>query len=45
VTKKIDKAYSDELVTIKTIEDINKVNKGLDTIDTTSWAISLLAIL
>jgi putative ABC transport system permease protein len=45
VTKMIDKTYPDELVTIKTIEDFNKVNKGLETIDTASWAISLLAIL
>jgi putative ABC transport system permease protein len=45
VTKSIESQYTDELVTIKTIEDFNKVNKGLETIDTASWAISLLAIL
>lgn len=45
ITKNIEDTYTDELTTIKSIEDFNKVNKGLDTIDTASWAISLLAII
>lgn len=45
VTKSIEEVYPDELTTVKSIEDFNKVNKGLETIDTASWAISLLAIL
>lgn len=45
VTKNIENAYTDELTTVKSVEDFNKVNKGLNTIDTASWAISLLAIL
>ncbi|NYB53047.1 MAG: ABC transporter permease [Methanobacteriaceae archaeon] len=45
VTSSIEKNYTDELVTIKTVADFNRVNKGLETIDTASWAISLLAIL
>jgi len=45
VTSNVESKYPQELVTIKTIEDFNRVNKGLDTIDTASWAISLLAIL
>lgn len=45
VTSNVENNYTNELVTIKTIEDFNRVNKGLDTIDTAAWAISLLAIL
>ncbi|MGZ7044599.1 MAG: ABC transporter permease [Methanobacterium sp.] len=45
VTKAIEDAYPEELTTVKSIEDFNKVNKGLETIDTAAWAISLLAIL
>jgi len=44
VTKNIEKTYPD-LVTIKTADDFNKVNVGLDVIQSASWAISLLAIL
>jgi putative ABC transport system permease protein len=44
VTKRIDDAYPNELMTIKSLEDFGKVNSGLQTIDTASWAISLLAI-
>ncbi|MCC7560489.1 MAG: ABC transporter permease [Methanobacterium sp.] len=45
ITSKVEGNYTDELVTIKTIEDFNRVNKGLETIDSAAWAISLLAIL
>ncbi len=45
ITTSIEKTYTDELTTVKSIEDFNKVNKGLETIDTAAWAISLLAIL
>ncbi|OPY27123.1 MAG: macrolide transporter ATP-binding /permease protein [Methanobacterium sp. PtaU1.Bin242] len=44
VTQKIEDSYPD-LVTIKTADDFNKVNVGLDVIQSASWAISLLAIL
>lgn len=44
VTKKIDDTYKNELMTIKSLEDFGKVDSGLKTIDTASWAISLLAI-
>ncbi len=44
VTDQIDKTYDKELMTIKSLEDFGKVNSGLATIDTASWAISLLAI-
>jgi putative ABC transport system permease protein len=45
VTAQVDAKYSDELSTIKSVEEFNNVNKGLDTIDTATWAISVLAIL
>jgi putative ABC transport system permease protein len=45
VTSNIEKTYSNELTTIKSVDDFNRVNKGLSSIDTASWAISLLAIL
>jgi putative ABC transport system permease protein len=45
VTSNIEKNYSNELTTIKSVDDFNRVNKGLSSIDTASWAISLLAIL
>lgn len=44
ITKLIDDTYPKELMTIKSMEDFNKVDSGLKTIDTASWAISLLAI-
>jgi putative ABC transport system permease protein len=44
VTKRIDDAYTNELMTVKSLEDLGKVESGLKTIDTASWAISLLAI-
>jgi putative ABC transport system permease protein len=44
LTKKIDEKYKNELMTIKSLEDVEKVDSGLKTIDTASWAISLLAI-
>ncbi len=45
VTKRIEDVYPNELVTIKSLEEFSKVDKGLETIDTVSWAISLLAII
>ena len=44
VTKRIDDDYTNELMTVKSLEDLGKVESGLKTIDTASWAISLLAI-
>jgi putative ABC transport system permease protein len=45
VTDSIENTYSNKLTTIKSVDDFNRVNKGLSSIDTASWAISLLAIL
>lgn len=45
VTKRIDNTYLNELMTVKSLEDLGKVESGLKTIDTASWAISLLAII
>lgn len=45
VTNLVDEKYSNELTTIKSVEEFNKVNKGLSTIETATWAISVLAIL
>lgn len=44
VTKRVDNAYINELMTVKSLEDLGKIESGLKTIDTASWAISLLAI-
>lgn len=44
VTKGIDNTYVKELMTVKSLEDLGKVESGLKTVDTASWAISLLAI-
>jgi len=44
VTDRIDDTYINELMTVKSLEDLGKVESGLKTIDTASWAISLLAI-
>jgi putative ABC transport system permease protein len=44
VTKSIEDKYGNDLTTIASLEDLQSVNQGLDTIDTASWAISLLAI-
>lgn len=44
VTNRIDDTYPKELMTIKSMEDFGKVDSGLKTIDTASWAISILAI-
>jgi putative ABC transport system permease protein len=45
VTSSIETTYENELTTIKSVDDFNRVNQGLSSIDTASWAISLLAIL
>jgi len=45
VTDSIENTYPNKLTTIKSVDDFNRVNKGLSSIDTASWAISLLAIL
>ena len=44
VTDRIEKRYSD-LTTIASLEDLQSVDQGLQTIDTATWAISLLAII
>ena len=44
VTNEIDDTYANELMTVKSMEDFGKVDSGLKTIDTASWAISLLAV-
>ncbi len=45
VTDRIDNTYTNELMTVKSLEDLGKVESGLKTINTASWAISLLAII
>ncbi len=44
LTQRIEDTYPDELVTIKSIDEISKVDKGMQAIDATTWTISLLAI-
>ncbi len=44
VTKSIEDNYGKDVTTIASLEDLQSVDQGLNTIDTASWAISLLAI-
>jgi putative ABC transport system permease protein len=44
VTQTIENQYGDNLTTISSLEDLQSVDQGLNSIDTASWAISLLAI-
>ncbi|MEN6328969.1 MAG: ABC transporter permease [Methanobacteriaceae archaeon] len=44
VTKTVEDRYGENLTTISSLEDLQNVDQGLNTIDTASWAISLLAI-
>lgn len=44
LTQRIEDTYPDELVTIKSMEEISKVDKGMEVMEATTWAISLLAI-
>ncbi|NYB53048.1 MAG: ABC transporter permease [Methanobacteriaceae archaeon] len=44
VTKSIEDKYGKDITTIASLEDLQSVDQGLNTIDTASWAISLLAI-
>lgn len=44
VTKAIEDQYGKDVTTIASLEDLQSVDQGLNTIDTASWAISLLAI-
>ncbi|MBU4534341.1 MAG: ABC transporter permease [Euryarchaeota archaeon] len=44
VTAKIEEEYGNDLTTIASLEDLASIDQGLQTIDTASWAISLLAI-
>ncbi|MGC9517079.1 MAG: ABC transporter permease [Methanomicrobiales archaeon] len=44
VTKSIEDKYGNDITTIASLEDLQSVDQGLNTIDTASWAISLLAI-
>lgn len=44
VTKIIEDQYGKDVTTIASLEDLQSVDQGLNTIDTASWAISILAI-
>jgi len=44
VTERIEEKYGD-LTTIASLEDLQSVDQGLQTVDTATWAISLLAII
>ena len=44
VTQTIEDEYGSDITTIASLEDLQSVDQGLNTIDTASWAISLLAI-
>jgi putative ABC transport system permease protein len=44
VTSTIESKYKKDLTTVASLEDLASVDQGLSTIDTASWAISLLAI-
>lgn len=44
VTNNVEDLYGENLTTISSLEDLQNVDQGLNTIDTASWAISLLAI-
>lgn len=44
VAQSVEKAYPTELTTISSLEDFQRANDGLNTIDTAAMAISLLAI-
>ncbi len=44
VAQTVEKAYPTELTTISSLEDFQRANDGLNTIDTAAMAISLLAI-
>jgi putative ABC transport system permease protein len=44
VTNTVEGLYGENLTTISSLEDLQNVDQGLNTIDTASWAISLLAI-
>ncbi len=43
-SKEVEKAYPGELTTIASLEDFQRANDGLSTVETASMAISLLAI-
>jgi putative ABC transport system permease protein len=44
VTDNIEDKYGSDITTIASLEDLQSVDQGLSTIDTASWAISILAI-
>jgi putative ABC transport system permease protein len=44
VTQTIKDKYSKDITTVASLQDLQSVDQGLQTIDTASWAISLLAI-
>ena len=44
VTNAIEDKYGNDVTTIASLEDLQSVDQGLNTIDTASWAISILAI-
>ncbi|MEW6189283.1 MAG: ABC transporter permease [Actinomycetota bacterium] len=45
IAQKVERDYPDELVTVKSLEEIGKVDQGTATVDGAVWVISLLAIL
>lgn len=44
VAHSIDDAYPNELVTVRSVDEISKLDQGVEVMNALSWAISLLAI-
>lgn len=44
LTARIDKGFANELVTIKSVDELNRVDQGMEIIDAAGWMISALAI-
>jgi putative ABC transport system permease protein len=45
IAQKIESKYPDELVTIKSVDEINKADSGVDIMNGLTWAITLLSII
>lgn len=45
ITEEIEDKYKSELVTVKSVEEMNKIDQGTQFIDGAVWAISFLAII
>jgi putative ABC transport system permease protein len=45
VAKNIEKKHKDELVTIKSVEEVSKVDQGIIIMEGLTWAISFIAVL